>query len=143
MEIVLNVAPVSIMKFAPQIIFVVLIVGSGLFAWSWMVSDISGEYASSDRKQGHVSMSIIRKATTIKANLALGHGAMLEATVPSATSGQQLNWDFSVPQKWIDKGQVQRRSTSKARSKTAWSLVFSAAVSAPCRSNFPAMESHP
>jgi hypothetical protein len=103
------------MKLAAQLLFIVLLVGSSLIAWSWMINDISGEYVSTDKARRIITMSIIRKATTIKANLSLGSDALLETTAPSTASAQQLDWNFSVPQRWIEKGQTQRTVNFKGR----------------------------
>lgn len=90
-----------------QIIGLLAFVGLASVACSWMLSDITGEYGANDGRQGSIHMSIIRKATTIKGELAYGSGALLETTAPFASAGDQLNWTFSIPDRWIEQGQSQ------------------------------------
>jgi hypothetical protein len=91
-----------------QMLFIVVLIAMAVIAWAWMQSDISGEYASNDARFGTITMSVFRKATTVRAELAYGNGSLLEATAPYNKSGQTLDWTFSVAQKWIDRGQRQR-----------------------------------
>jgi len=89
-------------------LFIFVLVALAVVAWAWMQSDISGEYASNDPRFGTVTMSVIRKATTVRAELAYGSGSLLESTAPYSKAGETLDWTFSVPQKWLDRGQRQR-----------------------------------
>jgi len=98
------------MKLQPvQILFPIILTAFGAIAWGWMVSDISGEYGASNAKMGTVTMSVVRKATTVKAELAYGMGALLECNAPYASAGQTVNWTFSTPEKWIKRGQVRNQ----------------------------------
>ncbi len=94
-------------KVVLQIIGLLAFVGLASVACSWMLSDITGEYGANDDRQGSIHMSIIRKATTVRGELAYGTGALLETTAPYASAGEQLNWTFSIPDRWLQQGQPQ------------------------------------
>ncbi len=87
------------------VLFVICMSWWGL---TWMLSDVTGEYSSSDARLGIVRMSLVRRATNIKGELSYGSGAMLEMVTPKLEPDTQIDLTFELPQRWVDEGQEYR-----------------------------------
>jgi hypothetical protein len=93
-------------------LLLVLFIGGLCMACSWMLNDISGEYGANDGRSNVIHMSIIRKATTVNAELSIGSGPLLVAAQqPYASAGDTIDWTFATPQKWVDNGQKRQKVT--------------------------------
>ena len=98
-------------KFSKQFfdtVFCLFIIATGVGGSFWMLSDVTGEYTANDPHIGVVRMSVIRRATNVKSELSFGRGAILAASIPSASPGDKFSWKYVVPEEWVSKGQPYR-----------------------------------
>ena len=98
-----------------NLLVLVLIVGLGALAISWIMNDISGEYYGRDRQLGYVRMGIMRKATSLVGDINYGTGAPLVMTHGEIRNGTDLDLSFEVPQKWVQEGKPYRAVNFKGK----------------------------
>lgn len=116
-----------------RVVLGLAIVGAGWFGVSWMMTDVSGDYAGTIDRVGPVQLTLIRRPAGMSGNISYGVGSALDITEGSLGKGQELSLAFARSRKWLDLGQSPRQATFSGRieGKSIKGTLTEAGVSVP------------
>lgn len=100
-----------------NILFCLAFILLGVVAVTWMMSDITGEYNMEVMGTRALSVSVVRKATTVEGELVPPNGAPMVLLSNTPPDGSEINWVFQTRDDAVKRGLTMRRAALRGTIK--------------------------